>query len=199
QIAKVEPEMDSISFVSYTKGTVKGLASENNTFYYCTSNINFTTFWIHAYKPGEINPLIYNLPKEIRYPSCVEIISGCFWVIDLGNRTLYKLKKDSTLSSEREVLINSEETLFQNYPHPFNPTTQIQYIIPSSSNVIVTVYNSLGQTVKVFNEGIKEAGNHNISFNGEGLSSGIYLYSVHSVSIDGKQNFTAAKKMLLLK
>ncbi|MDP3149508.1 MAG: T9SS type A sorting domain-containing protein [Ignavibacteria bacterium] len=89
--------------------------------------------------------------------------------------------------------------LSQNYPNPFNPTTQIQYILPSISNVIVTVYNSLGQTVKVFNEGTKEAGNYSITFNGEGLSSGIYLYSVHSVSIDGKQNFTAAKKMLLIR
>ncbi|MDP3682575.1 MAG: T9SS type A sorting domain-containing protein, partial [Ignavibacteria bacterium] len=68
--------------------------------------------------------------------------------------------------------------LSQNYPNPFNPTTQIQYALPSTSNVIVTVYNSLGQTVKVFNEGTKEAGNHNIIFNGEGLSSGIYLYTV---------------------
>ncbi|PIP78357.1 MAG: hypothetical protein COW85_04295 [Ignavibacteria bacterium CG22_combo_CG10-13_8_21_14_all_37_15] len=93
----------------------------------------------------------------------------------------------------------NEYNLFQNYPNPFNPSTQIQYILPSSSHVIVTVYNSLGQTVKVFNEGTKEAGNHNITFNGEGLSSGIYLYSVNSVSIDGKQNFTAAKKMLLIR
>ena len=104
-----------------------------------------------------------------------------------------------TVTNIIEPTIPSEFSLSQNYPNPFNPTTQIQYILPSSSHVIVTVYYSLGQTVKVFNEGTKEAGNHNITFNGEGLSSGIYLYSVNSVSIDGKQNFTAAKKMLLLK
>jgi len=119
-----------------------------------------------------------------------------------NDRYLYGIDLSSVITSvsngkDDEIL--TYFTINQNYPNPFNPTTQIQYILPSSSNVIVTVYNSLGQTVKVFNEGTKEAGNHNITFNGEGLSSGIYLYSVHSVSIDGKQNFTAAKKMLLLK
>lgn len=104
-----------------------------------------------------------------------------------------------TTIKENNILDAEDFYLFQNYPNPFNPSTQIQYALPNTSNVIVTVYNSLGQTVKVFNEGTKEAGNHNITFNGGGLSSGIYLYSVHSVSIDGRQNFTAAKKMLLIR
>jgi hypothetical protein len=105
------------------------------------------------------------------------------------------------LTTIKENNISDPENfrLYQNFPNPFNPTTQIQYVLPNASNVIVTVYNSLGQTVKVFNEGTKEAGNHNITFNGEGLSSGIYLYSVHSGSIDGKQSFTAARKMLLIR
>lgn len=37
------------------------------------------------------------------------------------------------------------------------------------------------------------------SFNGEGLSSGIYLYNINAVSINGKQNFQATKKMILVK
>ena len=199
QIAKLEPEMDSVSFVSYTKGVVTGLTSSNNNFFYCYHNLGIGPVGIFSVASNQTNSIIYQLPSEIKYPSGVEIISGCFWVIDFGTKTLYKLKEDPTLSSGKEILINPEETLFQNYPNPFNPTTQIQYVLPNTSNVIVTVYNSLGQTVKVFNEGTKEAGNHNITFNGEGLSSGIYLYNVHSVSIDGKQTFTAAKKMLLLK
>lgn len=104
-----------------------------------------------------------------------------------------------TTITENNISDPENFRLYQNYPNPFNPTTQIQYVLPSSSNIIVTVYNSLGQTVKVFNEGTKEAGNHNITFNGEVLASGIYFYSVQTVSTAGKQNFTAAKKMLLLK
>ncbi|MDP1994779.1 MAG: T9SS type A sorting domain-containing protein, partial [Ignavibacteria bacterium] len=89
--------------------------------------------------------------------------------------------------------------LQQNYPNPFNPTTVIQYALPYESNVNITVYNTLGQVVKTFNEGTKQTGSYNVNFNGEGLSSGIYLYNINAVSINGKQNFQATKKMILIK
>jgi len=90
-------------------------------------------------------------------------------------------------------------SLSQNYPNPFNPTTVIQYALPYESNVSISVYNTLGEVVKTFNEGAKQTGSYNVNFNGEGLSSGIYLYSINAVSIDGKQNFQATKKMILIK
>ncbi|MDP3150440.1 MAG: T9SS type A sorting domain-containing protein [Ignavibacteria bacterium] len=90
-------------------------------------------------------------------------------------------------------------SLSQNYPNPFNPTTVIQYTLPYESNVSVTVYNTLGQVVKAFNEGTKQTGSYNVNFNGEGLSSGIYLYNINAVSVNGKQNFQATKKMILIK
>ena len=90
-------------------------------------------------------------------------------------------------------------SLYQNYPNPFNPSTVIQYALPYESNVSISVYNTLGEVVKTFNEGAKQTGSYNVNFNGEGLSSGIYLYNLNAVSIDGKQNFQATKKMLLIK
>jgi len=90
-------------------------------------------------------------------------------------------------------------SLTQNFPNPFNPTTQIQYALPNSSDVSITVYNTLGQIVKTFNEGEKASGSYSINFNGEGLSSGVYLYSINTMSMDGKQYFRATKKMLLIK
>jgi len=144
--------------------------------------------------PGDINGDGY---------ADVFVIAATYYISDnidstLGRLYIYSYTKITGINN-RGTNPPTEFRLSQNYPNPFNPSTQIQYALPSSSSVIVTIYNSLGQTVKVFNKGTKEAGNHNITFNGEGLSSGIYLYSVHSVSIDGKQSFTAAKKMLLLK
>ncbi len=93
----------------------------------------------------------------------------------------------------------AEYILSQNFPNPFNPTTLIQYALPYESSVSITVYNTLGQIVKTFNEGAKASGSYSLNFNGEGLSSGVYFYSINAVSVDGKQNYRATKKMLLMK
>ncbi|MBI3124576.1 MAG: CHRD domain-containing protein [Ignavibacteriales bacterium] len=102
---------------------------------------------------------------------------------------------ESTDSQE----LPSRFTLSQNYPNPFNPTTVIQYAVPFESKVNVTIFNSIGQVVKTYNEGNKNAGSYSIRFNGERLASGVYLYNIKAFSLDGKQNFHATKKMLLIK
>lgn len=85
--------------------------------------------------------------------------------------------------------------LSQNYPNPFNPTTTISYTLPKAGNVTLTVYNSLGQEVMtlVNNEFKASAGSYNVHFDGSGLSSGIYFYTLTF------NNNTIAKKMVLMK
>jgi hypothetical protein len=102
------------------------------------------------------------------------------------------------VSNEVKV-IPQEYTLFQNYPNPFNPSTIIKYSIPFESNVNIRFYNSLGQIVRDVNEGIRQPGNYEINFNSSGLASGIYFYSIKAVSTNGKNDFSAVKKMILLK
>ena len=92
-----------------------------------------------------------------------------------------------------------EYGISQNYPNPFNPSTTIKYVLPFESRVIVLVHNVLGQVIMKFDDGIKTAGNYTISFNGEGLSSGVYFYNINLVSVDGKQEFHSVKKMILAK
>jgi len=108
-----------------------------------------------------------------------------------------------TVQEQKQIIVSSplpeDYNLFANYPNPFNPTTVIKYALPFASNVNVTVYNTLGQIVKEFYEGTKEAGYYSVNFTGENLSSGVYMYSLNAISTDGKQNFNATKKMLLLK
>lgn len=89
--------------------------------------------------------------------------------------------------------------LLQNYPNPFNPETDIKYTLPSSSNVKLTVYNSLGQVVKELVNSYKEAGSYEVKFNGKDLASGIYIYKLDAVSKDGKKKYSASRKMLLVK
>ena len=90
-------------------------------------------------------------------------------------------------------VIPNEFSLEQNYPNPFNPSTNINFALPVSSQVILTVYNSLGEKVSELVNGKLNAGYYTINFNADNFSSGIYFYKVEA------GNFISVKKMLLLK
>ncbi len=94
-------------------------------------------------------------------------------------------KKTNSLPAEYE--------LSQNYPNPFNSTTVIKYSVSKSGYVTLKVYNVLGQELATLFSGEQQAGNHMIEFNADKYSSGIYLLRLQA------GNFTAVKKMILLK
>ena len=89
--------------------------------------------------------------------------------------------------------------LSQNYPNPFNPSTYISYQLPSDAYVTLKIFNILGNEVKTLTNGFIQAGSHQIQFNANGLSSGIYFYIVQANSLNGKQSFHSTKKMILMK
>lgn len=83
--------------------------------------------------------------------------------------------------------------LEQNYPNPFNPTTKIRYGLPKESNVVVTVYNILGEeAARIVNE-VQGAGLYEVNFDANKLTSGIYIYRISAGS------FTQIRKMILIK
>ncbi len=84
-------------------------------------------------------------------------------------------------------------SLFQNYPNPFNPSTTIRYEIPEQSFVALKVYDVLGNEIATLVNEEKPAGEYEVEFNGNDLSSGVYLY------IFSTGNFLSTKKMILLK
>lgn len=87
----------------------------------------------------------------------------------------------------------NEFTLDQNYPNPFNPSTSIQYRVSSISQVILKVYDVLGNEVATIVNEEKSAGSYEVKFDAAGLSSGMYFYKLQT------DNFVETKKMLLLK
>jgi len=100
---------------------------------------------------------------------------------------------------ENPGLIPNEYSIEQNYPNPFNPSTIIRYSLPYESLVTLTIYNVLGKSVKELATGIEQSGLHLINFNASGLASGIYFYSIHTVSTDKRSSFTSTRNMTLLK
>ncbi|MFU8860070.1 MAG: T9SS type A sorting domain-containing protein [Cyclonatronaceae bacterium] len=76
-------------------------------------------------------------------------------------------------------------TLEPNYPNPFNPSTNIRFILPESADVSITVYDITGRRVAVLTDGARYSpGSHTVRFDAGGLASGIYLY--HLVLGDGR-------------
>ncbi len=84
--------------------------------------------------------------------------------------------------------------LKQNFPNPFNPTTQISYTIPEDSQVKLTVYNMLGEQVAVLVDSYQSVGTHQVTFDASNLSSGIYIYRLNAGS-----QFQSRKLMTIIK
>lgn len=84
-------------------------------------------------------------------------------------------------------------SLSQNYPNPFNPTTRIDYSLPVTSRVKLSVFDISGKEVAVLFNGYKPAGNYKSDFNAGMLASGIYFYKIETAI------FTETKKMILIK
>ncbi len=93
----------------------------------------------------------------------------------------------------------TDYALYQCYPNPFNPSTTIKYQLPEDSRVLLTVYNSIGEKVTDLVDGFKQAGYHEILFDCSTCASGIYFYTISTVSLTGEKQYTNTKKMQLVK
>ncbi len=113
--------------------------------------------------------------------------------LDPNNWILKELRSVNLTEVEGEEIIPAEFSLEQNYPNPFNPTTIIEYNLPKSAQVELTIYDVLGNKVKTLEKGFKTKGRHTVEFDAKDLSSGIYIYRIKS------GEYTQARKMTLLK
>ena len=87
--------------------------------------------------------------------------------------------------------------LSQNHPNPFNPETTIEYQLSQSSHVAITIYNTIGQSIRTLYDGQQNAGVYELIWDGKDNSgrkvgSGIYLYQL---KVD---DFVSVKKMVMI-
>ncbi|MFI5407243.1 MAG: T9SS type A sorting domain-containing protein, partial [Nitrososphaerales archaeon] len=110
----------------------------------------------------------------------------------------YRLKQmdyDGSFSYSDAVEIEQPAVFYlaQNFPNPFNPTTNIVYSVPVDGNVTLKVYDVLGNEVSTLVDEFRQAGTFNVSFDGSNLSSGVYYYRLTAGEM------TTTKKLMLTK
>lgn len=98
-----------------------------------------------------------------------------------------------TSVKEDEITGDLSYQLQQNYPNPFNPSTKIKFSVQEAGTYVLRVYNILGEMVQELHNGELAAGNYEISFQAEKLTSGIYIYQLEG------NNVKMTRKMMLLK
>ena len=102
-------------------------------------------------------------------------------------------------SADAESMIPEKFALLQNYPNPFNPSTQISFDVPNGTqNVVLSVYNLLGQNMNTLVNDALSPGRYTIEWAGNDMmnnevASGIYFYELRS------ESFIVRKKMLLIR
>lgn len=112
----------------------------------------------------------------------------------LSTEKVYEYSDSTEITSVANCLNNVDsEFRIQNYPNPFNPITTISYTIPKSSLVKIKIYDILGNEITEIENGFKQTGNHQVIFNAQVLTSGMYFYRIET------NNLSITKKMLLLK
>lgn len=84
-------------------------------------------------------------------------------------------------------------SLKQNYPNPFNPKTNIQFSIPQSEFVTLTIFDMLGKEIEIVVNEELSSGTYMIDWDASKYSSGTYFYRIHA------GQFTDTKKMTLIK
>jgi hypothetical protein len=95
-------------------------------------------------------------------------------------------------ASEEETILKAT-MLFQNYPNPFNSSTVIKYRVADEGNVKISLYNILGEKLKILSEEYKSIGIHSLIFNSDDIPSGVYVYTLEINSL------VLTKKLIILK
>jgi hypothetical protein len=136
-----------------------------------------------------------NFIVPIYYNKLTDIPDSCQITVTIGNDTakvhlgsaffIDDVSLGGDVTSVNDVSKIATFKLEQNFPNPFNPSTNISWQTPIAGIQTLKVYDILGNEIATLLNEYRSAGNHQVEFNtsikGKNLSSGIYFYqSVHS-------------------
>jgi hypothetical protein len=110
----------------------------------------------------------------------------------------------TSIESNSSESLPSDFALLQNYPNPFNPQTTVEYHLPEASDVVLEIYNTIGQKVRILTNQKVPAGRHHVIWKGRDdannpVASGIYLVRFHAQAKNSTMSYQEARKIVLIK
>ena len=152
---------------------------------------------------GGTAPLTYRLapalPAGLEFDAATRTIAGTPLAAGAPVYTYTVTDANGASASLALQTLPVEFALADNFPNPFNPATTIQYALPQAADVVLIVYNVVGQPVRTLVAEHQGAGRYVVDWDatddgGHRLSSGMYFYRLQA-----GDEFREVKKMLLLK
>ncbi len=110
-----------------------------------------------------------------------------------GRLDVFEFDSTSVITSNEDPPLPNQPFLVNNYPNPFNPTTTIEFFLPRSGSVNLSVYDLQGELVQVLFEGSLSAGKYSRVWSGANSASGVYFYQLQT------NDFVTTGKMVLVK
>jgi PKD repeat protein len=174
----------------------RDIVASTNTVSFFDQSSYAPTSWQWTFEGGTPNTSTSQNPANIQYTLAgvyqVKLIVTNSFGSDTIIRTKYVHATAMIGIGNNETTVNDYK-LEQNFPNPFNPTTNIKYSIAKSGFVTLKVYDVMGREVAALVNARMNAGNYETVFDGSKLTSGVYFYKLVS---DG---FTETKRMLMIK
>ncbi|MFN0157215.1 MAG: FlgD immunoglobulin-like domain containing protein [Bacteroidota bacterium] len=150
-------------------------------------------------RPQELPHRLYNFRLELLRFDNNALLASRDWTNDADlNLQKFELSNEALAVLEPVKVLPKNYDLDQNYPNPFNPSTKISYALPIESNVILKVFNHLGQEVRTLVNDQQSAGFKSVEWNstnnaGQQVASGVYFYRLEA------GGFVHTRKLLLLR
>ncbi len=182
------PDLDGDGIEEVVVGTGTSVTPFTGMFY-CIAGQGDSLFFSRTINSDKVNTV--NVMPSIDGNSSYELLAGT----REGKVICYSGGLNAMTSTGSNSVTNiTTYQLEQNYPNPFNPATTIKFALPVKEAVTFKIFNILGQEVTtLLKQQIFSAGEHEVSFNGSSLPSGIYIYRLESKS------GVRTRKMMLMK